>query len=293
MDQVLTFDRSGDVSKLEGCNTRGIEYRWQIFLDAVSTLPKGSNVLDFGAGSLRESFDLANRGFNVTSLDIDGELLSSYREKYQWPSNGTAHDIIATGDLLEGLSRVCDKKFALITCFDVLEHLEDPASALRALKRCMSDAGTLIITVPNGRTLFELAFRLDLMIARATHRHMRPGEPHLQRNSPARWKQIITSAGLTVLEHDMQIGFFANTFAAMVQLPLTLAGRLLRKLGVDNRALELSEAICNGPQKAALAFLDRHTKPVFRGLYGWNLFVVGTGAARPTRPLPPHTAPRP
>ena len=31
MDEILTFDRTDDVSKLEGCNTRGVEYRWDIF----------------------------------------------------------------------------------------------------------------------------------------------------------------------------------------------------------------------------------------------------------------------
>jgi hypothetical protein len=69
MAQVSTFDRSNDVSKLEGCNTRGVKYRWPIFLDAISEIPKGSDALDFGAGSLRESFDLITRGFNVTSVD--------------------------------------------------------------------------------------------------------------------------------------------------------------------------------------------------------------------------------
>ena len=30
MDEILTFDRTDDVSKLEGCNTRGVEYRWEV-----------------------------------------------------------------------------------------------------------------------------------------------------------------------------------------------------------------------------------------------------------------------
>jgi len=274
MDQVFTFDRSNDVSKLEGCNTRGVAYRWSIFLDAISTIPKGSDVLDFGAGSLRESFDLVSRGFNVTSVDMDAELLSSYKSRYVWPNNGTKHDMIATADIFDGLSRLNGRRFSFVTCFDVLEHLDDPRSALLAIKELMADGGLLLITVPNGRTLFELAFRLDLIIARATKRQMRPGEPHLQRNAPEKWRRIIDSAGLKVLSHDMQIGFFANTFAAMVQLPLTFGGRLLRKIGIRVDALAMSEKIINAPQSTAIDFLDRQTKPIFRQLYGWNLFVV-------------------
>ena len=275
MDPVLTFDRSNDVSKLEGCNTRGVDYRWSIFLDAISEIPKGSAVLDFGAGSLRESFDLVTRGFNVTSIDMDAELLSTYKLKYAWPDNGTKHDMIAAADIDDGLSRLKGRRFSLITCFDVLEHLEEPQPALLALKELLTDDGLLLITVPNGRTLFELAFRLDLILARATNRRLRPGEPHLQRNSPEVWRRIITNSGLKILSHDMQIGFFANTFAALVQLPLTLGGRGLRKLGLRIDALSISEKIINAPQSTVIDFLDRQTKPIFRQLYGWNLFVVG------------------
>src|SRR5438552_1716489 len=120
-----------------------------------SKIPVGSAVLDFGAGSLRESFDLAVRGFNVTSIDIDSELMSAYKASYSWPANGTSHRIIGAGDLTEGLARISGQRFALVTCFDVLEHLDDPESLLRLLEPHLADDGEIFITVPNGRTLFE------------------------------------------------------------------------------------------------------------------------------------------
>ena len=274
MTLTKTFDRVDDVSKIEGCNTRGIEYRWSTFSNVIATFPAGGNALDFGAGSLRESFDLAVRGFNVTSIDIDRELMSAYKASYAWPANGTSHRIIGTGDLTEGLKEIAGQRFTLVTCFDVLEHLDDPESLLRLLEPYIADDGRIFITVPNGRTLFELAFRFDLLLARATKRYIRPGEPHLQRNSPEKWKQIIVSAGYDVLQHEMQIGFFANTAAALVQLPLALSGRIFRKLGVNVDALALSERICSGARMAAINRIDQKTKSVFGGLYGWNLFVA-------------------
>jgi len=274
MTLAKTFDRVDDISKIEGCNTRGIEYRWPTFSKVIATFPAGSNALDFGAGSLRESFDLAMRGFNVTSIDIDSELMSAYKSGYDWPANGTSHRLVAASDLTDGLSKIGGQRFALVTCFDVLEHLEDPAAVLRLIEPHIADDGKIFITVPNGRTLFELAFRFDLLLARATKRYMRPGEPHLQRNSPEKWKQIIVSAGYDVLQHDMEIGFLANTAAALVQLPLALGGRLLRKLGVQVDALALSERICSGARMAAIDRIDKKTKSIFRGLYGWNLFVA-------------------
>jgi len=282
MTLTKTFDRVDDVSKLEGCNTRGIEYRWSTFSRAISDIPVGSAVLDFGAGSLRESFDLAVRGFNVTSIDIDSELMSAYKASYSWPANGTSHCIIGADDLTEGLARIIGQRFALVTCFDVLEHLDDPESLLRLLEPQLADDGKIFITVPNGRTLFELAFSFDLLLARATNRYVRPGEPHLQRNSPKKWEQIIIRAGFDILQHDMEIGFLANTAAALVQLPLALGGRILRKLGVNVDALALSERICSGARMAAIDQIDQKTKPIFRWLYGWNLFVASPARNRLT-----------
>jgi 2-polyprenyl-3-methyl-5-hydroxy-6-metoxy-1,4-benzoquinol methylase len=268
------FDRIHDVSKIDGCNTRGVEYRWQTFSKEIATIPAGSSALDFGAGSLRESFDLAVRGFNVTSIDLNGGLLASYKADYAWPDNGTTHELVGTDYLTDGLAKISGKTFDLITCFDVLEHVDDPTTVLRELRKHLNDGGKIFITVPNGRSLFEIAWRIDLLIARATKRYLRPGEPHVQRNSPKKWGQIITESGFSVAQHEMAIGFFANTAAALVQLPLTLGARLLRKAGIKVDATRLCDKICSHERMAAIDRLDRKTKAMFDPLYGWNLFVA-------------------
>jgi 2-polyprenyl-3-methyl-5-hydroxy-6-metoxy-1,4-benzoquinol methylase len=269
-----TFDRVHDVSKVDGCNTRGVEYRWQIFSKEIAEIPKGSSALDFGAGSLRESFDLAVRGFSVTSIDLNGELLASYKADYAWPDNGTTHELIGSDYLTDGLAKIDGKTFDLITCFDVLEHVDDPTAVLRELRKHLKDGGKIFITVPNGRSLFEIAWRVDLLIARATKRYLRPGEPHVQRNSPKKWGKIITESGLSIVRHEMAIGFFANTAAALVQLPLTLGARLLRKAGIKVDAARLCENICSRERMASIDSLDQKTKAIFGPLYGWNLFVA-------------------
>ncbi len=271
MDRVLTFDRTDDVSKFEGCNTRGLQYRWGIFKTHLSKFTTGCAALDFGAGSLRESIDLVSRGFRVTSVDLDSDTLAAYKAKYEWPAE-PAHELIAASDFIEVLSRLGGRRFSIVTCFDVLEHLEDPARILRGIVEHMDEDAKLFVTVPNGRTLFEIAFRIDLIIARKTGRYMQPGEPHLQRNSPAEWKRVFEAAGLFVVEHEMHIGFFANTGAALIQLPLTLGGRVLRKLGVKLNALAASERTI-AKIAPAMDFLDRHSR-FLSGLYGWNLFVL-------------------
>jgi 2-polyprenyl-3-methyl-5-hydroxy-6-metoxy-1,4-benzoquinol methylase len=271
MDQALTFDRVDDVSKFDGCNTRGLEYRWDIFKRHLTRFQAGSAALDFGAGSLRESFDLITRGYHVTSVDLDRDTLDTYKAKYNWPAE-PIHELIAGQDFSEAISRLGDRKFSIVTCFDVLEHLEDPVSVLKEISKHLNDDTRLFVTVPNGRTLFELAWRIDLIIAKRTGRYMRPGEPHLQCNSTAKWKAIFREANLSIVDHEMQIGFFANTAAALFQVPLSLSGRILRKLGINVDALSLSERII-AKIAPSMDMLDRYTR-FLKGLYGWNLFVL-------------------
>ena len=65
-----------------------------------------------------------------------------------------------------------------------------------------------------------------------------------------------------------------GTVAALVQLPLTFGGRLLRKAGLDVDAAGLAHRICSGKRMAMVDRLDQKTKRLFVTLYGWNLFVA-------------------
>jgi hypothetical protein len=68
-------------------------------------IPPGSQTLDFGAGSLRDSFELAKRGYNVTSVDLDLDLMLSYQKDYEWPANGTTQKLVTGQDLADCLSQ--------------------------------------------------------------------------------------------------------------------------------------------------------------------------------------------
>jgi len=274
MVDLRTFDRTDDVSKLDGCNTRNVEYRWDVFAKELANVARGSEALDFGAGSLRDSFELAKRGYNVTSVDLDRDLLSSYQADYVWPTNGTTRKIVTGEDLADCLSQIGSEKFSLIICFDVLEHLENPTSILRQMRASLMPEGRLLITVPNGRTLYELWFRLILIVSKILGKKLRPGEPHLQRNSPERWNEILTDAGFEILHHEMQIGFFVNTVCALAQIPLYTFGRLVRTMGFAFPADRILNFVCSKKIMARLDKVDQKTKSYFSGLYGWNLFVV-------------------
>jgi SAM-dependent methyltransferase len=269
-----TFDRTTDVAKLIGCNTRNVEYRWSIFERHLKRIPTGAAVLDFGAGSLRETYELTSLGFNVTAIDNNAATLASFYADYQWPRKP---ELIVGTDL----SSLHGRKFALVTAFDVLEHLHDPAALLSEMRSVMADRSLIFCTVPNRRTIYEIAFRLDWKLGLAMGRAFTPGEPHIQFKSPNEWRELFRNCGLTIVEHEMAIGFFVNNWCAMVDVPSRLLGRVKRGLRIktDTNAPHL---LTRPSIMAVLDALDRRTKRL-SGLYGWNLFVLQPQLSFPTK----------
>ena len=84
----------------------------------------------------------------------------------------------------------------------------------------------------------------------------------------------MNEAGLRVVSHEMQIGFFVNTASALVQIPLYVFGKLARTAGFAFPVDKVQEALCNKSAMAGLNRIDERTRWLLNGLYGWNLFVA-------------------
>jgi hypothetical protein len=87
------------------------------------------------------------------------------------------------------------------------------------------------------------------------------------------------------LHHDMEIGFFANTVYALVQIPVFGVGRLLGMIGVSFPSQRILDFVCSNKIMTTLDKLDKRTKRYFSGLYGWNLFVAAPSTANMQRPF--------
>lgn len=263
MAESRTFDRTRDVPKLIGCNTRNVAYRWTIYERHLGGVPAGAQVMDYGAGSLRETFELAQRGYDVTAVDLDTALLERYAADYDWRSvqhrPTLASSIPATG------------RFDLITAFDVIEHLEDPAAqAIARFRSILAPGGLIFCTVPNRRTLPEFATKLAL---RAGKRQAN-GEAHLQFKSPAEWHDFFTANGLQIIEHDMTIGCAVNTWFWSIKLPANALRKVAAKMRLDFDPDRVVNTMAPGWAMRGLDKVDQAIKPLTRGLFGWNLFVM-------------------
>jgi len=72
---------------------------------------------------------------------------------------------VIEGRIEEVLARVPDASVDVVLCLSVLEHLNQPQSALDEFRRALADGGVLLVNVPSwrGKAFLELsAFRLGL-----------------------------------------------------------------------------------------------------------------------------------
>jgi 2-polyprenyl-3-methyl-5-hydroxy-6-metoxy-1,4-benzoquinol methylase len=104
-------------------------------------LPLG-RVLDVGCGEGGANEPLRARGATwVSGIEILPTAAARALERY---------DEVEVGDALEALERV-NGPFDSILCYDVLEHLVDPAALARGLRELACPGGRLHVSVPNAR----------------------------------------------------------------------------------------------------------------------------------------------
>ncbi|MFN9805422.1 MAG: class I SAM-dependent methyltransferase [Betaproteobacteria bacterium] len=102
----------------------------------------GTRALDCGAGCGEFTYLMSSRGYRMTGIEPNDGYREFARREYGVDLRaGTLDDV----DFDSG-------EFDLITMFHVLEHVPDPAAALRRLGSWLRPGGHLYIEVPNALT---------------------------------------------------------------------------------------------------------------------------------------------
>ena len=284
----ICFDRLRDVSKLHGCNTRNVNYRWSVFretLESVQHAAPGAGpvrALDFGAGSLRDTYELSRLGFRVTALDLDEASMREGFSYYDWATTCQPPELasVSLDDLLPFA------RYNVITAFDVIEHLMNPQVVLQALHRKLAKNGVLLVTVPNRLSLWERVRQSTFQRHRRENRlDLVSGIPHVQFRTPAEWAAYFSEQGFAIRRHEMGIGFLVNdvwtgfySILSHVFVEPALNPILARTVGRRLPVNVLQVVFCPRWLMRRVHQLDVLLKPVFRHRWGWNLFVLERAA---------------
>jgi len=169
-DRQMRADRS-DIAKFAPDHLA--RYRW------AARLAKGP-VLDAGCGTGYGTSILHALHDVVIGLDISEEALLFANENFPGPKYGLAD--IQRSEVFKGVT----EKFGSITCFEVIEHLERPHEALRALYGVLDGAGALYCSVPNEN---------DYPFVAKTYE----GEeyPHLRHYTPGQFLDLLSECGFS------------------------------------------------------------------------------------------------
>lgn len=179
--QMATFERlsdhwwdpDGPLRTLHVINPVRLRY-----IDAAVCLP-GREVLDVGCGGGLLSEAMAARGARVCGLDASLPAIRTARAHGELAGlsvdyvHGTVEEFTATG-----------RRFDVITCMELLEHVPDPESVLRSCARLLRPGGDLVLSTVN-RTLkawlgaIVAAEYLLRLVPKGTHAYgnlLRPAE---------------------------------------------------------------------------------------------------------------------
>lgn len=133
------WDPAGEYKALHDINPLRLRYIME------RTPLKGARVLDVGCGGGILSESLAVCGSQVTGIDIGTETLAVARRHAA--RNGLVIDYRQT--TVEAMASLEKERFDVITCMELLEHVPNPRSIVRACSRMMKTNGNLFFATVN------------------------------------------------------------------------------------------------------------------------------------------------
>jgi 2-polyprenyl-6-hydroxyphenyl methylase/3-demethylubiquinone-9 3-methyltransferase len=167
-----------------------IDQHWQT--DECSRSPlDGKSALDVGCGAGLLAEPLARLGASVSGLDASPEVIAVARQHAA--TMGLAIDY-RVGDVqaLEG-------QFDLVTAMEVIEHVADPETFLKALARRLAPGGLLVMSTPNATGWSKL---MMITVGEGLGKIPRGTHEFAKFISPERMKALLADAGLKCLDTE-------------------------------------------------------------------------------------------
>jgi 2-polyprenyl-6-hydroxyphenyl methylase/3-demethylubiquinone-9 3-methyltransferase len=133
---------------------------------------KGAQVLDVGCGGGILSESLARAGAHVTAIDLAPRVLDVARLHLHESNVQVDYREIA----VEDFARESPSRFDAITCMEMLEHVPDPGSIIRAIATLLKPGGRAFFSTLNrtplafGAAIVGAEYVLNLL-PRGTHHY--------------------------------------------------------------------------------------------------------------------------
>lgn len=184
----LWWDKTSEFRPLHEINP--LRLNW---IDELSGGLRGKKVLDVGCGGGILAESMARRGADVLGIDMGAEPLNVARlHAEQEQVNNIQYQQIP----VEELAKTHAGQFDVVTCMEMLEHVPDPASIVRACQQLVKPNGHVFFSTinrnPKSYVMMILGAEYILrLLARGTHDY----DKFIK---PSELAYDIRSAGLTL-----------------------------------------------------------------------------------------------
>jgi 2-polyprenyl-6-hydroxyphenyl methylase/3-demethylubiquinone-9 3-methyltransferase len=161
------WDPKGEMGPLHAINAPRVR-----FIEQVSGGLKGLRAVDVGCGGGILTEALAAKGANALGIDLAEEALAVARRHAAQSKLAIEYRVIAA----EALAAELPGAFDLVTCLEMLEHVPDPESVVRACATLVRPGGTVVFsTINRNPKSFALAIvaaeYVARLIPRGTHEY--------------------------------------------------------------------------------------------------------------------------
>ncbi len=133
------WDPEGEFRPLHAINPLRLDY-----VDGRAPL-KGRQVLDIGCGGGLLAEGMVSRGARVTGIDLSEGALKVAKLHLKESGREVDYRLVSA----EALAAEMPAAFDLVTCMEMLEHVPDPASIIRACASLVRPGGQVIFSTLN------------------------------------------------------------------------------------------------------------------------------------------------
>jgi 2-polyprenyl-3-methyl-5-hydroxy-6-metoxy-1,4-benzoquinol methylase len=185
-------------------------------LEVIARTQRPGRLLDVGCATGRFLTAAAERGWQTEGVELNGDTAEIARDAGHEVTIGTLENLGPT------------EQFDTITMWDVVEHVSDPLSLLKAARERLAPDGRLWLATPNVDGLFPQA---SLRVAAKVGRWPHPEPPyHLSQFSERTLRHTLDRAGFARIEvtHErIPLGFTFGSRKVLLAEPRRLAYTVL------------------------------------------------------------------
>lgn len=151
--KVVHFDKYDERGAYhwQECDSKSPNYnpplaaRYEVVRREVSNASQRNRVLDIGCGDAYLIAQIQSLCTEVRGIDSEAQAVALANDILQ----NHPHCKVVQGDCYH--LPFDDDYFDIVLCTDVIEHLTDPQSCLREIRRVLNDKGILVMTTPKFR----------------------------------------------------------------------------------------------------------------------------------------------